>query len=313
MAFNIGIDGGGTKTNLVLTDENLKIVVKSSTGRTNPLTVGAEDSARNLFKLIETAVSERKNTPSIESIVAGLAGCGRKKNADEVRRKLSAHLVKGKVAFKNLVVVSDAEIALEGAFPRGAGAILIAGTGSIAFGKNESGQIFRCGGFGKILGDEGSGYSIGLAGLKALGEIFDGRGTASSLKNKFAKHFGIVDAKSLISNVYAKEFDIASAAIHVVNAAAGGDKVSRAILKQESDELVNLVRFLKKKMKVKKLNLCFMGGLLEKDNYYSALVQLKIKNSLKGINIVKSEYAPEIGAVLIAKRKNNSSRIRIPK
>jgi N-acetylglucosamine kinase-like BadF-type ATPase len=301
MAFFIGIDGGGTKTSSVLTDENLKVLYRSASAKTNPLVVGVEESAKRIFHLIKTIIS-KKNNPIVQAAVLGLAGCGRKENADAIKKELLHLIKKNNISIKKVFITSDAEIALEGAFPNENGAILIAGTGSIIYGKDKSGISFRVGGFGKIIGDEGSGYSIGIKGIKAVAQHFDGQGSITELTEILKKQFGIKNGDSLISKVNSIDFEIATIAEHVIQAAERGDLVCRRILDSESDELVHLVRTLKKTMSVRKLKLCLLGGLLLTDNYYSNMLKLKIEKLCKGTIIVKPIFTPEIGAVLIAKK-----------
>ena len=312
MAFYIGIDGGATKTNLVVTDENLNVITRISGGKTNPVLIGTEESAQVLFKLIKSAVLKSKII-SVDSLVAGLAGCGRKETSEKVRKKLKSLLLRSGIKVKNVYILSDAEVTLEGSFPFGPGAILIAGTGSIVFGKNKKGKIFRSGGFGKILGDEGSGYSIGREGLSAAAKSFDGRGPKLLFENYLKKNFKIVDADSLITKIHSKNFDIASLAEYVLKAAAGGDKVCMEILNGESEKILDLVYSLKKKLGVKKLKLSLWGGLLSNENYYSALVKQNMKKSSNEIVLCSPVHTPEIGAVLVAFRYNKLNGMKIRK
>jgi N-acetylglucosamine kinase-like BadF-type ATPase len=304
MAFFIGIDGGGTKTSSVLTDENLKVLSKAVAARTNPLVVGVEKSAGVLLSLIKTLISKKKN-PVVEAAVIGLAGCGRKENAYAVRKELLFLIKKEKISVKRIFVLSDAIIALEGAFQNDDGAILIAGTGSIIYGKNKAGNNYRVGGFGKIIGDEGGGYSIGLKGLKAVAKQIDGRGNVTALTEILKRQFEIKDRDTLISKVYSGKFGIASIAENVIQAAEKGDVACRLILHDESDELVHLVKMLKKKMSVRKLKVCLLGGLLLTENLYSQLVRIKINKYCAGVTITQPAFSPEIGAIQIAKAKTN--------
>jgi N-acetylglucosamine kinase-like BadF-type ATPase len=304
MAFFIGIDGGGTKTVSVLTDENLNLISKAIESKTNPLLLGVEESTKVLLRLIKTVLAKKKDI-LIETVVIGLAGCGRKETAEAVRKKLFSQVKKEKISIKEIFVLPDAEIALEGAFPDDNGAILIAGTGSIIYGKSKSGKIYRAGGFGKIIGDEGSGYAIGLRGLKAVAENIDGRGANTSLTRILKNQFGMVDRDSIITKVYSENFDIASLAEKVVKTAGKGDSVCCNIIEYESDQLIDLVNALKKKMSVRKLKISLLGGLLLNKNVYSQLVSKKITDGCNGVEIVKPKFPPEFGAVLIGKKKNN--------
>ncbi len=99
---------------------------------------------------------------------------------------------------------------MEGAFSGKPGCILIAGTGSILFGKDKNGLMHRNGGFGRIIGDEGSGHSIGRKGLSAVAKELDGRGKSTLITKMLNKKYNISSASDLIINVYKNNFDIAS-------------------------------------------------------------------------------------------------------
>ncbi|MCL4278865.1 MAG: hypothetical protein KJZ60_04155, partial [Ignavibacteriaceae bacterium] len=105
------------------------------------------------------------------------------------------------IHFKGVKVISDAHIALEGAFPDSAGCILIAGTGSILFGKDEKGVIHRVGGFGRLIGDEGSGYSIGRKALNAVSKSSDGRGEETLISELLNSKMNSGSANAIINKV----------------------------------------------------------------------------------------------------------------
>ena len=301
MGLYIGIDGGGTKTKCVLADDQLKILAEAEAGPTNPLAVGVDKSSEILFKLVQN-VTRKTSVRSIEFVVIGLAGAGRKMIAGEIENRLKLLVKRKKVSIKNIKVLSDVEIALEGAFAGAPGIILIAGTGSIVLGKNKNGKLFRVGGFGKVIGDEGSGYSIGKKALQSISKELDGRGSKTFLTTILSQKCGIKNRDDLITAVYSSGFDIARFAEHVIAAARLGDKVARNILADESDELVCHVKTLYKKLGAKKMNLCLSGGLLSSKNYYSDLLRRKIKKGFRDIEIKKNIYPPEIGAAVAAKK-----------
>ena len=307
MGLYIGIDGGGTKTKCVLADDQLKILAEAEAGPTNPLAVGVDKSSEILFKLVQN-VTRKTSVRSIEFVVIGLAGAGRKMIAGEIENRLKLLTKRKKVSIKNIKVLSDVEIALEGAFAGAPGIILIAGTGSIVLGKNKNGKLFRAGGFGKVIGDEGSGYSIGKKALQSISKELDGRGSKTFLTTILSQKFGIKNRDDLITAVYSSGFDIARFAEHVIAAAQLGDKIARNILADESDELVCHIETLYKQLGGKKISLCLSGGLLSSKNYYSNLLRRKIKKVFKDIEIKKNIYPHEIGAAVIAKKFVNKNR-----
>jgi N-acetylglucosamine kinase-like BadF-type ATPase len=306
MKYFIGIDGGGTKTKCVLTDDHLKVLQTEESSAANPLAVGFEKAAECLFGLVvSVAEKEKIKLDIIESLGIGLAGVGRIENKERLQKVLLEKFSLTEDFIQKIKIFTDAEIALEGAFNGKAGAILIAGTGSIIYGKDENGKIFRVGGYGKIIGDEGSGYSIGKKGLTAIAKYFDGRGKETSLVKKISEQFGIYDSDQLINKIYTGNFDIASIAKLVIGCADEGDDACKNILDQESDELILHIPSLMKNMNINKLDLCFSGGLLTNTNYYSKLVQAKISRSFPKTKIKTAIYPPEIGAILLAEKSDS--------
>jgi len=303
MSLFVGIDGGGSKTKCVLADDRLNILSRADGGPSNPLTVGVEQSARLLTNLIKE-LSLNFNLQEIDSAVIGLAGAGRKSESGGVRDAIIELLSREKIILKNLEIVSDAEIAIEGAFSGKAGAILIAGTGSIIFGKNRAGELIRAGGNGRILGDEGSGYSIGRKGLNAVAKQFDGRGKNTLLAEILKSEYGIKNRDDLIEKVYNEKFDIASLAKNVIAAAEMKDKICSKILDEEIKELIVHIKSVKKNLVEKKIKLCLSGGLLSSKNYYSKELKKKIEKTFDDVKLNKADHPPEIGAVLLAIKKS---------
>jgi N-acetylglucosamine kinase-like BadF-type ATPase len=311
MSLFIGIDGGGSKTKCILLDEKLNVLSQSDGGPSNPLTVGYQDSAHLLFELIRK-VSQKFGIEKISSITIGIAGGGREKNSNELRRTFIELCENKGVKINSLYVTSDAEVAIEGAFSGKVGAILIAGTGSIIFAKDKEGNFIRAGGYGKIFGDEGSGFSIGRKGLSAISKNFDGRGKKTILSDVISNEFVINNRDDLIAKVYNEKFDVAGFAPYLISAAEKGDLICRTILNGEIRDLLHHIKAVKKNMHETKMKLCLGGGLLSSDNYYSQELRKKIKKTFTDVKLTNADYPPEIGAALLA-MKNFSNSIILKK
>ncbi len=199
-------------------------------------------------------------------------------------------------------VVSDARIALEGAFTGQPGSILIAGTGSIMFGKDKDGNIHRVGGFGRLIGDEGSGLTLGRKGLNLISKYYDGRGKETSLTNKVEKQFNISDQSELITKVYTENLRMQDIAPLVIESANEGDELCREILDQETNELLLHIMAMKQKLNEEKMKIVFIGGTITTNNSYSKMLKEKIKTFLPDLIIQQTDYPPEIGAVIMAKQ-----------
>jgi len=303
MKYLIGIDGGGTKTDSAIADLSGKIIHLTTGKPSNFLVVGIEEAVENIFALIEENLFKLEGDfAEVKQIVIGAAGAGRKEDAQLLEKSFKDYSDQQGVHFKGIKVVSDAHIALEGAFPDSAGCILIAGTGSILFGKDENGIIHRVGGFGRLIGDEGSGYSIGRKALNAVSKESDGRGEASLISELLNAKMNSSSSTSIINEVYKEKLDVASVAKIVIEAAEEGDMIAEDILDEEADELVLHIKSLMNKIQTDNLNVAFSGSLIDNKNFYSDLLKQKIKSTLPKVIVVKPASTPVSGAILFAKR-----------
>ena len=298
MSIIVGLDGGGTKTKCVFAEESGNSILELTGGPSNFLTIGNEKAVLNILSVIKTGLSElNASMDNVSILLAGVSGAGRKFHADELKAALIKKLP---AALINVYIESDARVALEGALAGEPGAVLIAGTGSVIFGKDKSGKIHRVGGFGRIIGDEGSGYSIGVKTLKLISNMLDGRNKKDELLEQFNTIFHIKDENDLISLVHNPGFDVASIAMFTIKNADEGRREAQGILDQESDELIKLIAVVRDKVGLKPLKLVLTGSLIENKNYYSQLLIKKIK-VLKDIELADRKYSPEMGAVIMAR------------
>lgn len=297
MKFIVGLDGGGTKTKCVFADESGKKLLELSGGPANFLSIGNDKAASNIVSLIKSGLTKLDaSLDNILIIMAGISGAGRKLHADMLREALLKKLPEG---FTNILVDSDARVALEGALGGEPGAVLIAGTGSVIFGKDKSGRIHRAGGFGRVIGDEGSGYSIGVKTLRTIAAVLDGRDNPNEMFNQFKTIFHINSEDDLISLIHNPGFDAASIALFTIRCADDNVKVAEKILNDEAGELIKQVKAIKIKMKEDPLKLAMIGSLVENDNFYSKLMKEKL-SALDGIELITRKHPPEMGAVIMA-------------
>lgn len=300
--FLIGLDGGGTKTKCVITDMECKPLFECQGGPSNFLIIGTEKVSETILAIILECVNKLNiTTDDIASIFIGTTGAGRITDANKLKEDFTAYALSKGYIFSQFNVDSDARIALEGAFSGKSGSLLIAGTGSVIFGKDSKGTIHRVGGFGRLIGDEGSGNTIGRRGLNMVSKDFDGRGEKTELTKLLKEHFGISDTQQLITEVYRNNFDMATFAPKVIEAAKNGDSAATKIIEEESDELVMHVKSVFKMIGEETMKLCLVGSTITTDNHYADLFRKKTQDELPAIKIVLPEYSPEIGAVLMSK------------
>lgn len=302
MRFVIGVEGGGTKTNVALADENGKIITKSVSGPSNFLIVGFDKASENIIEGIEKCLSETGiSKTDLTSIMLGLTGAGRLFDQNNMKNAFTDYSQKCGFKFNHVVVNSDARISLEAAFPNKPGMIMIAGTGSIMFGKNSEGEIFRVGGWGRILGDEGSGLFIGKKGLIAVIRQIDGRGDKTIISDIISEKYNLNSLETIIKAVYTDNFDIASLAPSVYDAANRGDRIAVGILDEAVSELLLHVKTMVKKIKFEgKLGLAFVGSIITNDNYTRKRLVDEINKNISAVELIDSESDPLEGAVIMA-------------
>jgi len=230
----LGIDAGGTKTVCVLADESGRIVGQARGGGANLHAAGELAVEKVLHELMEETIDDRPIVP--DAICLGIAGVDRADEAQIVRRMMR------RIGYKSRVlVVNDALIALVAGAHDDPGIVIIAGTGSIVYGRNERGEAARAGGWGHMIGDEGSGYWIGREALAAVMRGGDGRGPATALTADILQHFGVADVSRLPRIVYDREaprMGVAALGPIVQRVASDGDAVAIRILERAADELV---------------------------------------------------------------------------
>lgn len=299
--YVIGIDGGGTKTNALLVSLDGTVVAEASAGSTQLHIVGIKDSSQILFDLIQKcSVQAGLTAESIHNVVLGISGAGRVADRSSLTTALQTTARKKKFPLNNIIVETDARIALEAAFAGGAGIIIIAGTGSVALYRTEDGKVLRAGGWGRLLGDEGSGFAVGRDGLNAVLRQHDRRGGKTELTSKALAHFQVSSIDELIQILYYGKGDISSFAPRVCEAAAMFDHVAHSILVRNAAELMDHVRVLIMQSRPRKMiPLALMGGLLEAESLYSKMVREKIISTLPNVVVQKPKFSAAFGAAII--------------
>ena len=248
MSYVLGIDGGGSKTVCVLMDDLHLVLGRAEAGPSNYQSIGREATLQSIQSAIKNAVEAAiiTNSVNIDAICLGLAGVGRATDI-EVVKGLVKELQNNKLPINwalqpaNIVICNDALIALVGGIGQPVGIVVAAGTGSIVFGRNHEGHTKRFGGWGYILGDEGSAYKIAIAGMNAALQSYDGREISTSLIEGFKQHLDLESIEDLIEVVYRREWgvkQIAALAPVVDFAAASGDIVANLIIDDAVKELV---------------------------------------------------------------------------
>ena len=220
----VGVDAGGTRTRMVLGNRLGNLLDRAEGGPGNFQRLGAE----GLGSLIEDLLGHVQPASAPVVLCAGVAGAGRVPEQLALRRELERRALAGRI-----LVVSDARAALEGAHGGSAGIVCIAGTGSIVLGRNSAGEEARAGGWGPVLGDEGSAYALVLDGVRAALRAVDGSGTDTRLQEVLLEALGLADWNDIIAGVYGGGLSrerLAEACPTVFAAARAGDRVAAHVI-----------------------------------------------------------------------------------
>lgn len=298
----LGIDGGGTKTVAVLLDEQGHEIARALSGSSNVHSVGlavAEASLREAIQQI--LIAGGVTVADLTAVGLGLAGAARPED-QQVARELLARIA----PFCNVIVTHDAEAALVGSIGRRQGALLIAGTGAMAYGVNARGESRRADGWGYRLGDEGSAHWIGLEGLRAIVRARDGRGPRTALEDRLLSHLGLPNTDALVTRIYARDFgvpQVAALAPLVSEAARTGDLVAQGILREAGqrlgETLCAVVRGLG--MSDQAFEVVLLGGVLRPRDLVWQAVVAALREVAPRSRVVEPRHDAAVGAALLAR------------
>ena len=272
----IGIDGGGTHTRGVLY-RNGKQLSEAKAGTTRIGVVGVGESCeRTLNVIIELCKKAEIDTNEIDAVVVGLAGVWLEEEKQRAAQLLKTLGRSQDIMLNDLLVTSDAEIAIEGAFDGKEGIITIVGTGSIALAKYGKKKLERCGGWGIELDDEGSGAWIGREGLTATVRALDGRGKPTKMTDIVEDLYPTISVKEprTIVKAYSEgAFEYQMLTPSVMKCAEEGDEVSLNIIKRAAKHLLELPQALKENFKKKPVKVALMGGIIDADTLLSKMLR----------------------------------------
>jgi N-acetylglucosamine kinase-like BadF-type ATPase len=295
MPVLVGVDAGGSSLDCAIERDGDTTDVRGDAA--NVRTAGIERAAER----IAATVSNALHGAAFDALAVGAAGAG----DTIVARALEAAL-RGFFPHGAIAVHDDAEIALRAAVPQGDGVVIIAGTGSIAYARIGE-DAYRAGGYGYLLGDDGSGFAIGRAALAQMLRWYDGRTPHSELFDAIASQIQVGDAQALLGRVYGEPNiigGIAALAPLVLDRAGAGERTATKIVQGAAHELVDLLKTLMRRALVDKreLPLVFAGGLFAENSLLTYLVETRLLADMPLLQPVKSPPPPVRGALELARR-----------
>lgn len=290
----IGIDAGGTATVAAVSRAG-NPVGETIGPAANATTLGVAAAAAAIVATVHSALGDDQP----DSVHAGVAGAGKAEVARDLEAAIGHAFPKARI-----VVTDDAVIALRSAIAAGPGAILIAGTGSVAYAEN--GDVHALvGGHGFLLGDEGSAFAVGMAAVRLYARVLDGRAPSDETTDLVARTLCAPDRAALHAAIYTNRLDpatIAALAPSIVAFAGKGNRTSTKIVQDAARDLGDL---LMAALRVARLieaspSIALAGGLLRDNSLLTFLLETRITGDFAGAEIIRGGFEPVRGALRLA-------------
>jgi len=263
MSYVIALEGGATHTRAGLYDEDGALAREASGGPANPIAYGVYACARNVQKLMRELLGDI--SPAETSVYAAFAGA-----ADASVQRDMAKAIGTRLRLRRVLVTSDLHAMLHANAGAGSGILVIAGTGAAVLGRDADGCLLRAGGWGTLLGDEGSGYAIAAAALRACARAVDCVALNTSLVERLTKAAGLNAFDEFVSwSARAGKKDIAALTPAVVAAAEEGDIVARSCIDEEAYRLAALALVVQERLDLETDGRLFeYGALLDACDFF---------------------------------------------
>jgi N-acetylglucosamine kinase-like BadF-type ATPase len=298
----IGVDGGGTNTRAQLADAEGSVLGAGEAGTSNPMVHGVAAARHELELAIGRAFSAAERPRErVAALCMGLGGAGRAREQGELvewaRREIA----------ERVEIVNDGEIVMAAGTPENWGVAVIAGTGSLVWGRNRDGETARAGGWGYLIGDEGSGFDLARGALRAATQFADRRGEQTLLLDAILEYWNLSAPHELVTKVYRsglKHADLAKLAPLVLRHAGQGDAVALGLAREGAEALARGVRAVSAALHLDTapFPLALTGGVLLNSEFYRA----RLFDALEALHCacapVELVHQPVIGAVRLARQ-----------
>lgn len=300
MKHYIGIDGGGSKTELVIGDSFGNVIKRAVGDSSNISSIGIPKARENMEKLLGHSLESVDNR-EIDYISVCTPGIKEYWKDIGFLREFSGN--------RKAFIAGDEENAFYGALAKDAGIVVLSGTGSFATGINRKNEKLTVGGWGPLLGDEGSGYYMGIKAIKAAISRYEGSGPDTLLLRNVLECFEINDINLLKSVVYRDGLPtkkIASLSRAVLAGAKAGDRVCLDIINDSAEQLYKMAELIIKKLKMTdaQYDLCLTGGIGNFGDYIFVPLTNRVNVKYKNIKVVKPQFSPAVGSLIIAYMKS---------
>lgn len=292
----IGIDGGGSTLRIGAYTATMQPVAEITKRQSaNPSVIGRDPARALLQATLRDLIEQLPADETVKAVGVGIAGADSRRAREWIESVVTPIFPEAA-----LVASADYDIALVGSLGERYGVLLLSGTGSVAFGVNRAGEATAVGGWGYIMGDEGSGYWLGLQAIKALSRVIDTHGDHTLLTQSLCDAVGVYTRDQLVDWLYRKEVAqssyIATLAQHTLSAADKGDPTAEDIIERGAEHMHWHYRTIVNVLGMNAPPVAFAGGILGSDNALSRRLAARL-----GLDAPpKPKYPPVIGAALLA-------------
>ena len=299
MHYVLGFDGGGTKTECVLMNSADQVLARTYAGPSNPSRIGVESAVRAVEESADLALRDAGlERSAIAAIGAGLAGTAKPDMKERVRCALQKSF-----AGATVTVLTDLDVALA-AVGEGPAIILVAGTGSAAMGRNARNEMWRAGGYGRGVSDQGSAFDIGRRAVAAAAQERAKVGKDTSLGRLILARLGLVEWQAVQHRAQTMPDEIYPPIFPVVAAAAdAGDATARELLRGAANELGLLIGEVADRLDLrgKEFALVKIGGMIGRSRFFDAQIDDALKQVVPSAQMGKLRISPAEAAALAAR------------
>lgn len=297
MSYVIGVDGGGTKTEAVAYNLQGEELARSLTGFGN-LVNGREEALNNITTSVNELV-DKLGREGLKGIYLGIAGSEVGEHAEIIYNEVKKHFQ------VDAIVMNDGDLALKALLEGEDGILVIAGTGSTAFGVKNNKQA-RCGGWGHLLGDEGSAYKISIEAFKRMIHEEDYGLEKSELSKDILEKLNLTNVDEIVGFIYsATKDEIAAMASLVSIHAEKGDEFAKNILANEGVEVAKSAERVFKRLGFEKCRIGLVGGVIRKARFMREAFENYLNSNINVVDFVESDVSAAKGAYYLYIRENN--------
>lgn len=305
--YYLAVDGGGTKTDAVCADESGAVVGRGSSGPTNLTSTSVGAASFNLIEAIRQAIETLPESPETKFpiLVMGLAGIDTHPEYEEAYTIFNRSIEHYKI--EKFILMNDSLVALENGTDNANAIIVIAGTGSICYGRNQSGATVKVAGMDYLLADQGSGYAIGRMVLREAVKSFDGRSPKSILEKLVCDYFKIESIANLKQVVYhppLSKIEVADLAPLCVQAYEANDVVAKEILNKTILEIITMIKTVHSGLALNSTQFdLVLSGSITSIPYIKDSLSTTISTDFPSCKIIFPAGDPVFGALKIALRE----------